>query len=242
VQGFVRGRYQPGHSYVERWNHAPFGPAFSEILSTAQAIRDGDELTLSPTIFSEVSSPSRAGASLGTRHQALFRDGRSIFDQTDDGTDLIRGVTVPPERANYRLEVDATRGPEVSGLSPHVTAAWTFTSEHTDVPQVLSVPTLRFAPVLDDDNRALRRLPLLLPVAIERLPGAATPAIRNVTIEVSFDDGATWSPVHGALLGTRFLGLVVHPPGATFVALRGTARDAAGNRVEQTILRAYQLR
>jgi hypothetical protein len=33
----------------------------------------------------------------------------------------------------------------------------------------------------------------------------------------------------------------VHPRGAHFVSLRGSARDAQGNRVEQTIIRAYGL-
>jgi hypothetical protein len=28
-QGFVRGRYQPGRTFVETWNRAPFGAAFS---------------------------------------------------------------------------------------------------------------------------------------------------------------------------------------------------------------------
>ena len=33
---------------------------------------------------------------------------------------------------------------------------------------MLALPTLRFAPALDAENRAVRALPLLLPVAIER--------------------------------------------------------------------------
>jgi len=107
---------------------------------------------------------------------------------------------------------------------------------------VLALPTLRFAPMLDDDNRAPRQLPLILPVTVERLAGAPTPRLVGVTIEASFDDGATWSRVPGALSGTHFRGIVVNPPGALFVSLRGSASDTAGNRVEQTILRAYKLK
>ena len=36
--------------------------------------------------------------------------------------------------------------------------------------------------------------------------------------------------------------LLRHPVGATSVSLRATAGDTAGNLVEQTIIRAYQLR
>jgi hypothetical protein len=151
-------------------------------------------------------------------------------------------VRVSAARATFRFEAEATRLAAISVLSPRVTAAWTFTSEHTDGRQVLALPTLRFAPMLDDDNRAPRQLPLILPVTVERLAGAPTPRLVGVTIEASFDDGATWSRVPGALSGTHFRGIVVNPPGALFVSLRGSASDVAGNRVEQTILRAYQLR
>lgn len=42
-------------------------------------------------------------------------------------------------------------------------------------------------------------------------------------------------------IGDQALGLVVHPRDASYVSLRGSARDAAGNSVEQSILRAYAL-
>ena len=75
---------------------------------------------------------------------------------------------------------------------------------------------------------------------VERTEGAQ---IKSVTVEMSLDDGATWSPAPGFLVGTHWFGLVVHgnAPGATHVSLRGKARDQAGNRVEQTIIRAYRL-
>jgi hypothetical protein len=44
-----------------------------------------------------------------------------------------------------------------------------------------------------------------------------------------------------ALIGNEAIALIVHPRGARFVSLRGTASDVLGNRVDQTILRAYGL-
>jgi hypothetical protein len=241
AQGGVVPAYRAGHTYVEAWNRAPFGPAFSEIIGEPQAARDGDILTIAPTLFSEVSVPSRAGQARGEARQALFRDGELIQEQIDEGG-RFDSVEVPAARATYRFEADATRLAAISDLSSRVTATWTFTSEHTDRRQVLALPTLRFAPTLDDDNRAPRQLPLILPVTIERLAGAPTPRLVAVTVEASFDDGTTWSTVPGALSGTHFRGIVVNPPGAQFVSLRGSASDTAGNRVEQTILRAYKLK
>jgi len=243
IAGYVVRRYLPGHSEVEHWNRAPFGPAFSDLEGIPVATRSGDTLSVAPSMFSEVSMPSRMGLSQGTLRAALYRDGQLVFGATSDGTSLFPAVDVPAARATYRLEHDATRPGELVELSPHVTGAWTFSSEHVpgSEPRALALPTLRFAPRLDDSNRAVRGAPLVLPVAIERPPGAATPAIARVSVDASFDDGETWSRVPGFQIGARWVGLVVHPATATYVSLRGSAGDVDGNRVEQTIIRAYKL-
>ncbi|ROP42657.1 hypothetical protein [Saccharothrix texasensis] len=67
--------------------------------------------------------------------------------------------------------------------------------------------------------------------------GVAKPAVQ-----VSFDDGTTWRPAPLVKVGQRWLAAVVHPAGAKFVSLKARARDAAGNAVDQTIIRAYGLR
>jgi Subtilase family len=67
---------------------------------------------------------------------------------------------------------------------------------------------------------------------------ASAPAIRAVTASVSFDDGATWQPasVTGAG-GTRYA--VFGAPAGSYVALKVSAADAAGNTVTETLMRAY---
>lgn len=99
---------------------------------------------------------------------------------------------------------------------------------------VIAVPRRR------DARRAPGRV-MLLPVVIERPPGAATPRIARITVEISFDDGVTWSRVPGVAAGDRWLGLVVHPAGAQFASLRGAAEDVDGRRNEVTIVRAYRV-
>ena len=82
----------------------------------------------------------------------------------------------------------------------------------------------------------------------------------DTTLEVSFDDhtaspfggaasrgqapageGARWSRVPVIRFGDQALAVILNQPGARFVSLRGTASDALGNKVEQTIIRAYGL-
>jgi hypothetical protein len=104
---------------------------------------------------------------------------------------------VPPGAASYRFEQEVVLPPQTLDLSTEVRAAWTFPSQHVagSAPEVLPLPTVRFAPALDDHNRAPRVH--ALPAIIDRPAGAtgALPRIARVSAEVSFDDGATWRRV-----------------------------------------------
>ena len=239
--------YLPGHHYVERWHHAPFGPSLGQAFRGSPAARTGDRLTIAPSMFSDRSVPARANWVAATSHRkTLFRDGVQIVTDPNDLDNWFPAVDVPPAPATYRFEQEETRGPwsgaTMFELSTHVIAAWTFRSQHVDgtAPAILPVPTLRFLPELDDDDRAPSRV-MFLPVFVERPPGAATPRITHVGVEISFDDGTTWTTVPGAAIGDHWLGVVVHPAGSAFASLRGTATDVDGNRSEVTILRAYRV-
>ncbi|HUQ17905.1 MAG TPA: hypothetical protein VM070_08970 [Candidatus Saccharimonadales bacterium] len=150
---------------------------------------------------------------------------------------------MPPEPATYRFEQSEDRSPIDFALSTRTEAAWTFRSQHVPGSERRGLPTLamRFAPVLDDDGATTTRL-LVLPIHFERPPGTGTPLIIRATLEASFDDGAHFTRVPIAVLGDRALAIILHPPGPTSVTLRGDATDLAGNRIEQTITRAYLVR
>jgi hypothetical protein len=73
--------------------------------------------------------------------------------------------------------------------------------------------------------------------------GAGT--VRGVTLALSYDDGATWRPVGLTRASSGGWKTTVTYPRVFrggYVSLRATARDDAGNRVEQEIIRAYGLR
>jgi len=170
-------------------------------------------------------------------HARLLRDGTEIPVALDRSIATLAPVVVPPEPATYRLEIDEdSEGFEA--LSTRITAAWTFPSSHTAGREVLPLPVLRYEPALDPHGQTAQRV-IALPIRFERPPGAATPPIREATLEASFDDGATWHRVPLIVLGERGLAVIVHPAAPSFVSLRGTARDVRGNAVEQTILRVY---
>lgn len=72
------------------------------------------------------------------------------------------------------------------------------------------------------------------------------PRIRDLDLWVSYDDGATWTPVHTSPKGGgRHTAKITHPPlerTAGAVTLRVRAVDERGNTVDQTTHRAYGLR
>jgi len=62
-------------------------------------------------------------------------------------------------------------------------------------------------------------------------------------VNASYDDGKTWQPATVVSDGAKWKVTVNHP--ATkggYVSLRVTAEEPNGNSVEQTVIRAYQLR
>jgi len=241
--------YRPGRHYVERYNEAPYGPALADINGVPAASRRADTLTIAPSMFADRVLPSRANTSNGLHWRStLFRDGALLVHHDDEREFFFPPVEISPDAASYRFEADYERGRNpldgspLFDLSTHVTASWTFWSQHEPgtITRILPLPTLRFVPGLDADGRAPGPV-LVLPAVVERPPGATAPRITSITVEVSFDDGATWARIWGGFAGDRWLGVVAHPPGAAFASLRGAVQDADGRRSDLTIIHAYRI-
>jgi len=239
--------YQPGKHYVERYNQGPYGPALADLDGTPAASRQGDVLTVAPSMFADRIAPAHANWSADVHWRStLFRDGTVLVNHQDVREFFFPPTVVPPDAAGYRFEAEYERGPDlVDGsprfeLSTHVTASWTFSSQHEPgtATRILPLPTLRFIPELDHDDTGPA---FVLPAIIERPPGAPTPRVTSVMVEVSFDDGVTWARVPGVILGDRWFGLVPHAARATFASLRGAVEDADGRRSDLTIIHAYRV-
>ncbi|WP_258907169.1 hypothetical protein [Actinokineospora sp. UTMC 2448] len=136
----------------------------------------------------------------------------------------------------YRLHTEATRS--VSPLSTRLTVDWTFRSATTGEATALPLLAVRFAPALDDLNRAPAGGPFTLPVYVQHNAGEA---VRTLAVQVSYDDGLTWAPTPLVRVGDRWHAALTHPADARFVSLRAQAKDTRGNAVDQTIVRAYAL-
>ncbi|MFD1326251.1 peptidase S8, partial [Micromonospora sonneratiae] len=90
--------YQAGRHYQERWNGAPYGPAFSDYLPTNGITRQGDTIGVDLPLFSD--SAGHAGDSVPTSARtALYRNGVLVGETGDPGWGMF---VVPPGRASYR--------------------------------------------------------------------------------------------------------------------------------------------
>ncbi|MEU5865497.1 S8 family serine peptidase [Nonomuraea sp. NPDC047529] len=228
--GFTR--YQAGQVTTERWNRGVFGPSLPSGDQVGDSVsRTGDVVSADLWMFGDgrgsLGYSSRAG-----EHIALYRDGVLV----GEAPSLIAGFSVPAGRAAYRLVAEAERGAPAT-LSTRVSASWTFRSDTTDALTRLPVSVVRFAPELDARNTAPAGRAFTVPVSVHALPGSAAGHARDLSVEVSYDDGTTWAKAQ-----VRHSEVVLrHPDGDGFVSLRAKSIDVSGNVVEQTVIRAYRI-
>jgi subtilisin family serine protease len=236
--------YEGGQTYEEEWNTAVFGPSLPPVglgSDVHPAYRIGDEITFNVPLQSD--GDGHGGVDFPREARTvLYADGELVGESDIAG---VGWFDVPGRAVDYRLETSLDRNPggDLAGLSPRVSATWTFRSEHSpgDEPTPLPVSVVRFSPDLDEYNRMAARPVVRVPVRVESQPGAADVPWRNLKVDVSQDDGTTWKPARVIPSGDVWSVLVEHESDARFVSLRASAEDLDGNTVEQTIIRAYEL-
>jgi hypothetical protein len=226
--------YEP-RAYAQTWNQAVFGPVLATPVHGTRntwvgVVRDHGTVSVDLPLYGDAAGNIGFGGDSGST--VLYRDGVEL-GRTDRGGS--GAFTVPAADGAYRLEVRSTRGAPYS-LSTKVDASWSFRSQQVEAWTALPLWVVRFAPRLDDRHSAAAGSALTVPVAVTAQPGAHVGRLRAVTVEVSYDDGATWSTtdLRGGVVVLR------HPTGSGFVSLRATASDTAGNSTTQTIVRAYR--
>ncbi|MEU1393176.1 MULTISPECIES: S8 family serine peptidase [unclassified Nonomuraea] len=235
----------PGVSWegvTELWNAAVTGPAFGRPAGS----REGDWLNFN---VDGILADGRAGLRGGdydiTGSITLARGEEKLAEtdlttcEPEDADSCRLDVRLPAEPAAYTLTASAQRP---SALSTKVESAWTFRSQRTAEPRPLPLTAVRYAPEgLDDHNRARRGSTTVVPVSLHRNPGASAPRATSITLEESFDDGANWRPVRLTRTGSGWTARIANPDAPGFVSLRAKVTDAAGDRVTQTITRAYAI-
>ncbi|QKV79754.1 S8 family serine peptidase [Amycolatopsis sp. Hca4] len=229
-------RAGPQHS---GWNRAPVGPAFGAPQDGWGVLRAGNQLAYAIPLVSG-SDPQQYTTPPGglTGTATLSRDGVVLATAESPA---IGALAIPDGAGTYTLRSVATRSVPWSVVGTAVDVAWTFRDPGLAAPaKPLPLLVVRAEGAVDDQSRAPAGKPFVLALTAQRQPGAGELRLADLRVETSIDDGAKWTVVPTARIGNGGLAVVHNPPGDGFVSLRITARDAEGNAVSQTVLRAYQ--
>lgn len=257
--------YPPRKTTSEDWLRGPLAPGLRTPLDPqapwfCEACRMDDtiDLAVAPALDSggnEVSLDRPGPDVVSTSHFRLTT-GDTVLADTDDITGA--EVTVPPQRAGYRLSYDQTRTAPWFHQSTVSHTEWTFTSQHSGTQTVpatfgcgffgpaencsaLSLLTAKYK--LDTRlDGTIPAGPASLAVTFGHSPGAKDLPIRRANVEVSFDGGAHWQRTWLADTGHgqyRAFWLNPRAAKATDVALRVSATDVAGASISQSVTAAY---
>jgi hypothetical protein len=149
----------------------------------------------------------------------------------------------PPGQVTYTVDLQASRDPSVWCLSPRTHTVWTVVSRPVAGPDAVEImPFLQLdydvATDLAGNAHPGRQHVGLRPSHLDGAVG--TGRILGSTLDVSFDDGATWHPAPLSRAGDAW-SADFQAPNHGYVSLRASAWDSAGNKITQEIIRAYGL-
>ncbi|MEU4566881.1 S8 family serine peptidase [Micromonospora sp. NPDC023956] len=227
--------HRPGRPYRDEWNGAPFGPGLAA--PGTGVVRYGDTLVVDIPLHNDARGHTGYSAADAQR-TVLYRDGQPVGESPYAGSGAF---VVPPEPAEYRVEVFAARG--FTDQSTEVAGSWTFRSGHVpgDTPVGQPLMAVRFAPALADGGTAPAGQVRTIPVTVERPPGTPAATVTALTVDVSYDGGARWQPTRLRKQGAGWVAVVRHPSGPGWVSLRASATGSDGSVVTQRIIQAYRL-
>ncbi|MFE9191960.1 S8 family serine peptidase [Micromonospora sp. NPDC007208] len=228
--------YQTGQTYRERWNVGPFGPTLAADQPEGAVSRSGDKILVVIPTYSDQAG-HYGGTSVDSASTKLYRNGQLVGQTEESGWGEF---TVPPEPADYRLELAEERS--ISDLSTRVNAVWTFRSGHVAEGRAqLPLSVVRYAPDLSLDQTAPAGVTYRIPFTVQRQPGAPAAIGNRLTVDISYNDGKTWQPATVRTAGNAWTAEVQHPNQAGYASLRATVTALDGTTVTQTIVRAYKL-
>ncbi|GLH97506.1 serine protease [Phytohabitans aurantiacus] len=180
------------------------------------------------------------------RGRLTLRRGNTVIGDT---TLPYTQFTVPGREATYRLTLDVARDRftddrEWWTTSTATSTTWTFRSGRPGGDKIAVLPLLQIGYDISTDlsNTVVARWAYKMKLDLGYQPGYDRGGRIAADVRVSYDDGAHWRAV--PTTGGRSLTATVPaaPPGAEFATIRVIATDGAGNRIDQTITRAWKVK
>ncbi|WP_346112920.1 S8 family peptidase [Nonomuraea maheshkhaliensis] len=203
--------------------------------------RDGDRLLVSMQGFVD------AQGNYGEAYTSGFEQGLKTDFRLYRGDELLWQTnylpqgsgTLPAEKGAYRIEYDVANEAGWAKLSKRTRSVWTFDSQQAAEPTVIPLLLAAFDAPVDLKNQARSRT---LGLSLRQQEGAEQSAIKDVSLEVSYDDGATWKPARLRAKGQRAYETTLDRSPSGFVSLRLNASDVKGHTLALEVIRAYAMR
>ncbi|MBM7783427.1 protease-associated domain-containing protein [Tenggerimyces flavus] len=165
----------------------------------------------------------------------LFRNGTLVKTINQAGRG---GFTIPNGAAKLRIDTELARKAPWWPTSTKITASWTVSSNGSGVLPLMAV---RFHPETDLRGEVSAKDAYELPIWIQRERGAPAAEVTKLAVQISYDDGLTWTEAPVTKHPASWTARIATKP-QSYVTLRAQATDAAGNTVHQRIYRAFRVR
>ncbi|MGW1723326.1 S8 family serine peptidase [Streptomyces sp. NPDC002306] len=245
-EGGAARSYKPGSTTEETW----FAPIqhprlLSDGIRWQAPYRTGDIINTSVLLAWGDSDRHEGTAWIdgGSTKLSLYQGDQLLAQDFDEHILSAEGLSQDP--LPYRIVVEGRRNVPNRPYSTRTRTEWGFTSSTNtqDYTAITPLPVVQldYAVPTDLSGKAHRRTGLT--VTPSHLKGAAgAGAIRTVTLEVSYDDGVTWHRTTLRHKGADWTASLNAPHKSRFASLRTTAKDAKGNSVSQTLIRAFGLK
>ncbi|WP_412516713.1 hypothetical protein K8Z49_40610 [Actinomadura madurae] len=228
LSGGPASAYKPGYRGTRTWFK---GPLAGGVNPQAPIARNGDGIRFSMGLVD--AADNFAGAYSSSFPDGfvtdfrVYRDGTLIAQTPNRVTGTL---ATTPDDAEYRVEWNFANTALWARQSTRTNTSWTFHSAHTTDTTVLPLLQVGYEADLDLRNRTRSRT---LKLKVDRQDGSPA-RLKRLTLQTSFDDGATWTAV-------PLRNGIARLHGKGTVSLRVNAEDAAGSTVAQEIVRAYEL-
>ncbi|WP_246018785.1 S8 family serine peptidase [Saccharothrix australiensis] len=227
--------YRAGGEYRQRFGRPVFGPILPDS-PFPYSSRLGDAISFALPLWGD-GYGNIGDSNTTSARTTLYRDGKKVGEYPNAANGRFE---VAPGAGEFKVDTEGVRVPGASEFSTKVAGTWTFRSDTVPgtTPRALPLTVVRFEPELDDQGAAPADRVLRVPLKVQQHKGGADGKVRRLDVEVSFDDGRTWSkaPVTGRTA------LVRNGAAGGFASLRVKGADSAGNTFEHTLIRAYRIK
>ena len=222
-----------------------FAPATRPAFSRTFAVQNGryrDYLTVNAQAWSPSGETLEHGGYIdwGEVPTSLrLYQGDKLLHENERGADL-QWAELPGGTLPYRLVLDASRPAERWRLSTRTHTEWDFVSASNAADDFVPLALLQLDYSLETDLRGDAKGGTTQRIGVKAGPqpgGSGTGRVTSLSLDVSYDDGATWRKVtlHNGVGSLKL-------PKRGYVSVRASAATDTGWRISQEIIRAYGLR